>query len=94
MLHPVDFIRYVRNTKHNQRIMARIGLNALHDPDAYPVDISELDKLGSLNRSVVAGFMNWCALKKQQKYSWCEDEIRDLVALAALKPIEMADPVD
>lgn len=94
MLHPIDFIRYVRSTKHNQRLMARIGLNALHDPDSYPVDISELDRLGSLNRSVVAGFMNWCALDKQHKYTWCEDEIRDLVAMSAARPNETAASTD
>lgn len=94
MLHPIEYFKHVRDTRKNQRLMARIGLNALYDPDAYPVDLSELDKLTDVNRTMVAGFMNGFSGAKRDKYRWCEDEVRDLVAMAKQRPVETASSSD
>lgn len=86
MLHPITFIEHIQNSEQQQPLMARIALNAIYDADAYPVDISELDKLSSFNRSIVTGFMNWCAVRQQEKYNSNEYEIEDLQHLASLPP--------
>lgn len=50
-----EFIRHVYNTQSEHKILlARIALNALHDPAMYPVDISELQTLSPAERVMVA----------------------------------------
>lgn len=71
--------------------MARIGLNALYDAEAYPVDLSELGTLTSVNRTLVMGFLAYCSLCKIDKYAWGDDEARDLIVMASARanaPVE------
>jgi hypothetical protein len=53
MMHPGDFVLFVRGATRNRQVLARIALNVLFDPDAYPVDLSEIQALDHRDRDAV-----------------------------------------
>lgn len=48
MIYPFDFMRLMEQrdfTLEDKRVMARVALNMLIDPQQYPVDLSEIEQL-------------------------------------------------
>lgn len=70
-----DFVHYVSHIPSgpDRLIMLRVALNALHDPDEYPVDFSEILTLRDENRHITQGFLDGCAADPQWYQSWRPD---------------------
>lgn len=64
----------------DRRTMARVALNALYDPDVFPVDLSDVIKLRGKHGAITRSFLSWCSLKPTAFYSWSEDMCRPLTA--------------
>lgn len=87
MLCPYDFAQLlprVRNRK-DRRVMACVVLNAIYDPDQYPVDLSEVMNLQGENRVLTRAFLAWCALCPDAYASWNEQACERLFAYAQPK---------
>ena len=64
MLYPGDFVLLIThgNFEHKvRRVLARIALNALVDPQKYPVDLSEVNKLHTTANLAAWGFLTYMA---------------------------------
>jgi hypothetical protein len=64
MLHPGNFVRLIVDGQFDckvRRVLARIALNALIDPQNYPVDLSEVNELENLAGLAVWGFLAYMA---------------------------------
>lgn len=85
MINPAEFCDYVRNAKRNKVLLARVALNTIpiNRTDGterqHSVDLFELNKLTSINRAVVAGFLNWCSIEDG---TWWPCEAEDLDRMA------------
>ena len=82
MLHPVDFLTYIRRTRHKRGLLARIALNIVHDADAYAVDLSEFDKLFDTDRAMVMGLLCWAGSVSRAERGGSHEMIAALIALA------------
>ncbi len=67
--------------------MARVGLNTLFDADSYPVDLSELMALGSLNHAVARSFLNYCAADPQLYAGLDETMVIGLLNIVQCTPV-------
>lgn len=86
MIYPADFVSFVRKkTKpvEEQIILARIALNALYDPEMYPVDVHELMLLHNENRVMAEAFLAYCAINPKEYSGWTELSCQELFAICA-----------
>ncbi|WP_036106860.1 hypothetical protein [Lysobacter capsici] len=77
MLYPGDFALFVIEANRwpeEQRVMARVALNFLFDPEQYPVDLSEVLALHSENRIMVDAFFSNCGSFPIEYGSWHKEE--------------------
>lgn len=58
MIKPFAFARYIIDQALAKRVLARVYLNSLYDREIYPVDLSEVDGLGSVDRCMAYGFLD------------------------------------
>lgn len=73
MINPVDYYGFLKRQHQDpedQVLMARIALNVMFDPAAYPVDLSEVTSLRAVNRMVAEGFLAYCAVNPKEFGSW------------------------
>ena len=85
MVHLFDYSEYVVCSEENTELMARIGLNRLFNAKRYPVDLSELNALNSIDGSVVYGFLAWCASDLRNTQGWTREDFGDLLHIARLQ---------
>lgn len=88
MLYDLDFVSYIKrmtdeDQQADRRVMARVALNALYDSEAYPVDLSEILRLHSINRSLTRAFLLGCSLRPEVFQSWSDGGCAALVELAS-----------
>jgi hypothetical protein len=79
MLSTREFLDLVRCADSDQTLLARIALNALHDPARFPVDMSELMSLTAHHRALVRSFLAWCAVHPEEYTNWPDDLLTDVV---------------
>lgn len=74
MIYPEDFIAAVKKTKSpdEKSLMARVALNALYDPERFPVDLSEVMALPQESKMLVRGFMAYCAINPSEYLSYSD----------------------
>jgi len=73
VIYPADFVGYLRKRAKcadDRLVMARIALNALYDPQLYPVDVFEVMRLRNESRVMTEAFLAFCAVNPQQYCSW------------------------
>lgn len=83
MVEPSDYKIYVLavSSKADQKVMARVALNALFAPDRYPVDLSEIALLRSDHKLMTRAFLARCALEPSHYLSWSQGRCWRLIAL-------------
>jgi hypothetical protein len=59
VLNIFDFLDFVVSSGRNQRLLARIVLNAMGFSNEYPVDLAELRTLSAHNYALVSAFLTW-----------------------------------
>lgn len=72
----------------DKRVMARVALNALVDPQRYPVDLSEIKGLKIEARLLVRAFLAYMATNANEYGTW--DAVRCDVFYEALGTTEDA----
>jgi hypothetical protein len=65
MLHPIDYLSAVLDGGRDKVLMARIALNRVFDPKAYPVDLSEIRGLHAINEAITMALLARCAAKRE-----------------------------
>lgn len=68
-MNPVDFCLRIlsgRDGNGERVVMARIALNALVDPHAYPVDLSELAALSCEPNILTRSMLTYCAMHPEE----------------------------
>ena len=86
MIYPADFVSFVRKKAKpaaEQVVLARIALNALYDPEIYPVDVHELMLLHNENRVMAKAFLSYCAINPKEYSNWSELLCEELFAICA-----------
>ena len=91
MIHPGDYVQYVRNAKQHRSVLARVALNVLYDPDAFPVDLSEVLSLGSEERHMARGLISWCTVSPTHFSSRSAERVEDMKLIAAHKSVGEAE---
>lgn len=56
---PTDFLRFIECAESQRSLMARVLLCTCGYAEAFPVEISELDRLSPFNRAGVCSLMSW-----------------------------------
>lgn len=78
MIYPSDFALFVleaRRWPEEQKVMARLALNFLFDPEQYPVDLSETLGLHSDNRIMVNAFLAACGSFPNEASTWEKEDM-------------------
>lgn len=73
MIYPADYMFCLRDNPYRQQdkqVMARVALNALVDPERYPVDLSEVRTLGIGARLLVRAFLAYMANNADEYGTW------------------------
>lgn len=66
---PSDYYLHVLRSPieaSHRRIMARVALNTLLDPDRYRVDLSEILALPDSERMRTRAFLTYCSMNQQE----------------------------
>lgn len=69
MLYPGDFVLAIEGSKYpadDARVLARVALNALLDPERFPVDISEIRSLSVDARLAARAFLAYMAMNPSE----------------------------
>ena len=56
---PVDFLRFIERAESQKSLLAKILLCICGYAEAFPVEVSELDRLSPFNRAGVYSLMGW-----------------------------------
>lgn len=78
MIYPGEFALFVLKASRwpsDQKVMARIALNFLFDPEQYPVDLSEVVALQSDNRIMTEAFFANCASFPIEAANWPREDL-------------------
>jgi hypothetical protein len=90
MIYPEDFIAVVKKTKKpdEKSLMARVALNALYDPERFPVDLSEVMALPQESKMLVRAFMAFCAINPGKYLSYSDSLLPRLTHFIVVPPTE------
>jgi hypothetical protein len=91
MIHQIDYVIAINGSQKQHPLMARIALNRLYDPAAFPVDLSELQELdGALPPLLTWAFLDRCATTPEAY--WDEEEFGRLKEIACGDLMPKRDP--
>jgi len=82
-MNPIDYcfrIESGRDEDSERVVMARIALNTLVDPHAYPIDLSEMAALSSEPNILSRSMLSYCAMHPEYFGSLRPELTRRLVA--------------
>jgi hypothetical protein len=88
-MNPIDYcfrIESGRDEDSERVVMARIALNTLVDPHAYPVDMSELACLSTEPNILTRSMLNYCVIHPEYFGSLAQERARYLAALVSRGP--------
>lgn len=88
-MNPIDYCMRIESERDDfaeRVVMARIALNALFDPNAYPVDMSELASLTSEPNILTRSMLNYCVIHPEYFGSLDQPRARRLAALVSSEP--------